>query len=202
MNQNNTPMPELRTAVEHSIIRSARCLSELINNKVYIADLSVTNTPWDNYLQSFSDSGARKVVVLKTEIVGTIAGINYSVFTSEEVRLLCRQVLNQEPGMEESGEFIIGFLKEIENVLAAAVITEIADRSKAMIYGDVPKLQAIALHQVPELIRDEVNPILPKTHVSCTFQIPSLAISPRIFWFFNEALSAGISSSTSNMLVA
>lgn len=187
MNENQI---KARTILESSIIRSAKCLSEMINCKVHIEELSIVfQSTMHDSLRDNQENGA---VLLKTEIVGPIAGINYAIFSKEEVKLLCDQVLDGEMDKEQYQVFMIGFLKEMENILAAAVISEIANQLDEAIFGDVPKIEAVKGQSVTDAINREVAALVPDTVISCEFKVPEVNIAPRIFWFFDESLSRGV----------
>lgn len=179
-----------RAILEGSIIRSAQCFSEMINSRVHIEDLSIVfDSAMLNLTQQSQPEGS---VILKTEIAGAIAGINYSIYSKEEVKLLCSQVLDGNLEKAQYYEYMIGFLKEVENVLAAAVVTEIANHLNEPIFGDVPKIEAVTTHGVMGIIERETGPLKANTVISCGFSIPSVNIAPRIVWFFNDTLVGAI----------
>lgn len=187
MNENQI---KARTILESSIIRSAQCMSEMINTKVHIEDLNIVfHSAMHDSIRDSQETGS---VLLKTEIVGPIGGINYAVFSKEEVKLLCGQVLDGDMEREQYQVFMIGFLKELENILAAAVISELANQLDEPIFGDVPKIEAIKGNGVTSVINREVAALVPDTVVSCEFRIPTVKIAPRIIWFFNESLAHGV----------
>tara|TARA_B100001245_G_C22646272_1_gene317526 strand:+ start:17 stop:610 length:594 start_codon:yes stop_codon:yes gene_type:complete len=175
-----------RAILEGSIIRSAQCFSEMINSRVHIEDLSIV---FDSAMLNLSNQNhGEGSILLKTEIAGAIGGINYAIYSKEEVKLLCGQVLDGNLEKSQYYEFMIGFLKEVENVLAAAVVTEIANHLDEPIFGDVPKIEAVSVDGIMEVIEKETGPLKPNTVISCGFSIPSVNISPRIVWFFNDSL--------------
>ena len=175
-----------RAILEGSIIRSAQCFSEMINSRVHIEDLSIV---FDSAMLNLSSQNQGEgSVLLKTEIVGAIGGINYAIYGKEEVKLLCGQVLDGNLEKTQYYEFMIGFLKEVENVLAAAMVTEIANHLDEPIFGDVPKIEAVSADGVMEIIERETGTLNPNTVISCGFSIPSVNISPKILWFFNDSL--------------
>ena len=139
-----------RAILEGSIIRSAQCFSEMINSRVHIEDLSIV---FDSAMLNLSNQNhGEGSILLKTEIAGAIGGINYAIYSKEEVKLLCGQVLDGNLEKSQYYEFMIGFLKEVENVLAAAVVTEIANHLDEPIFGDVPKIEAVSVDGIMEVI--------------------------------------------------
>lgn len=173
--------------VSKGINRSAVSMSSLLNHDVKVVSVNVTEN-LERVAQSFRDSITEdSVLLLKTELVGPVAGINYVVLTKSDVTTICNNVFGPELADENSPQFVIEFLKEIENVLAASAITEIADTLQLDMYGDVPKIQATSLSRIHEVIFNETQSLYPKVLIGSDFHIPSLKISPKVFWFFGEA---------------
>ncbi|QSE97577.1 hypothetical protein [Fulvivirga lutea] len=81
-----------------------------------------------------------ELILITTSIIGELAGKSYLIFNEEEcdaVYAACMPFNEDEYSRMMEGEAI---LKELDNILSAAVITEFSNYLDVMIFGDVPVL--------------------------------------------------------------
>ncbi|MGL1888654.1 MAG: hypothetical protein OCD76_19230 [Reichenbachiella sp.] len=169
---------------------SVESFSSMTNFKASSSNLSV-----DKFDSSdLYDSTDEDVLLLKTELVGTVTGINYFVFTKKEVKAVYDLYKKDDHGPVDAKKMMVEYLKEIENVIAAASISIIAESFNLEIYGDVPKIQAVSSGMVNEVINKEIVGLDPRLVVSCDIDIPSIKSSPKLFWVFGANFEERLST--------
>lgn len=93
-------------------------------------------TNHDCLVDSFDDT--ENLTMVQTDIIGQLNGSSYLIFNDEEKKVIAHMGLDTLGGSASVDESAI--LKEIDNIVSAAVITELSNALNANIYGDVPKL--------------------------------------------------------------
>lgn len=192
--------PVVKDILEKGMEKSARSLGVMINCEIGVKDMQIKQA--DEYAidMIFGKEGKEDdVLILKTELVGPVGGINYMFLSKSDVQAIKQSTFTDEISEEDSTQLTIEFLKEIENVLAAATITEIANRFQIDMFGDVPKIQAVLSTEVDNVVKAEVSALLPKLQLKCNFSIDNIGISPDVIWMFNDAFiqrAGSISSPT------
>ena len=134
-------------------------------------------------------SEADNVNLLKTELLGELKGSCFLVFSESDVEKINKACLPAEllnDNSDESKMMILGFLTEIDNMVAAAVITEFANFLGVDIYGNVPSLHVLSQNKVNEFLANETTSFDSVIHFKAIFKGEELDISPDFIWIFNE----------------
>ncbi|MDN5203810.1 hypothetical protein QQ008_20635 [Fulvivirgaceae bacterium BMA10] len=125
--------------IDQGYIRAAASFSTLVNQRVQIENLSInTYTNADKVLQEISNEV--KSTIILTEIIGDLAGESYLIFSEperEQICAYCMKAFASGNGNKLEDELI---LKEVDNILSAAVITEFSNQLQIQVFGDVPKV--------------------------------------------------------------
>lgn len=95
----------------------------------------------ENYRMKHVDH-LKDLTVVQTDIIGQLNGTSYLIFNDKEKKAVTGMSLDAFGGPTCVGETAI--LKEIDNIVAAAVITELANALNVNIYGDVPRLYEVS----------------------------------------------------------
>jgi chemotaxis protein CheY-P-specific phosphatase CheC len=134
-------------------------------------------------------SDANNVNLIKTELLGELKGSCFLVFSESDVEKInkkCLPVNILEDDSEESKMMMLGFLTEIDNMVAAAVITEFANFLGVDIFGNVPSLHVLAKDKVNDFLAEETTSFDSVIHFKALFKGEELDISPDFIWIFNE----------------
>lgn len=119
--------------------RAAESFSMMAKQKITINPTSIEVSNDDlRVIQSIKSDD--ELILITTNIIGELAGKSYLIFNEEEsnaVHKACMPFNDDEYSRIMEGEAI---LKELDNILSAAVITEFSNYLGAMIFGDVPIL--------------------------------------------------------------
>lgn len=98
-----------------------------------------------------------ELILITTNIIGELTGKSYLLFNEEECNAVytsCMPFNEDEYSRMMEGEAI---LKELDNILSAAVITEFSNYLDVMIFGDVPLLSRSNQAAVKNKIINDFN---------------------------------------------
>lgn len=142
----------LKTAFESGYKNAAASLSVMIKDSVHVNFLYHAHhpvgksMPADGSLTNPGDSP----LLITTEIFGDVVGKSYLLLTQEEIDTLTRRSFS---GKSQPDEIKTAFIKELDNILSAAVISKLSDHLGVKMYGDVPTWVGGMEQRVTDLIR-------------------------------------------------
>lgn len=126
--------------------------------------------------------------LLTTYIVGDLEGFCCLIFTEEEAKQLQEAALPPEvladPVMFEQMKDAI--LLEIDNIIAAAVITQFANLLDRKMHGAVPKLNIIDPVEFDDFIDEHLDAQSHVINFKTNFIAPEKSFSPTFLWFMNQ----------------
>ena len=154
--------------------------------------ITMEKIDWSNDdvpLPKYKDSGDQSVHVIRTNLIGELKGTSHLIFSEDEVSKVLNACL---PGnivnsdTPESKMMKMGFLTEMDNMMAAAVITEFSNFLGLEIYGHVPSLEVVKGSDLNSFIDKEVGEFDAVVHFKANFDGKELDISPDFIWIFQE----------------
>ncbi|MDH5475234.1 MAG: hypothetical protein OEX22_06045 [Cyclobacteriaceae bacterium] len=157
--------------------KSADSLSQIINEKVLLK----TTKMGISIRERLEKSDTNDFTVLTTRIMGEHEGICILIFSQEDALNIQKKCL---PGSEEK-EMREALLLEIDNIISASVITQLANILDLKIYGDVPQITSLNLEELKQHLYDlkiEFKPLLFSTNLISE----NLKIQPDFFWYFKD----------------
>jgi len=132
-----------------------------------------------------------ELTLITTEMIGGLSGKSYLVFTREECDMLFQ---NAFPNHENNNRAMLedAFLKELDNILSASVITGFSDFLEVEVYGDVPELHRGDAREIAQLVQQNFSGAKP--HKDSIFLIANtkfifndiLQLRPKFFWKLSE----------------
>ncbi len=137
----------------------------------------------------FAQKTDENVHLIKTELKGELKGTSYLIFTEDDVTKIFKACLPPnilEDESDSSKMMKMGFLTEIDNMVAAAVITEFANFLGLEIYGHVPSLQVMTAGEVNEYMTKEADELDSVIHFKAIFSGTELDIAPDFVWVFHD----------------
>jgi len=126
--------------------------------------------------------------ILMTDIIGEAKGKSYLVFSEKDAEIVPDMLVQKMKSLQSNPDFAEIILKEIDNMVSAAVITELSNELDLKIYGDVPKI-IFPNEANREWLQDEIE------HNEDMFAILSSAnfafennfkISPYFIWILDK----------------
>ncbi|SMD32918.1 Chemotaxis protein CheY-P-specific phosphatase CheC [Reichenbachiella faecimaris] len=144
-----------------------------------------------------------KTHLLKTELVGDLKGFCHLIFSEHEVQKIQNAGLPEEVLMNNNPEtrlMKLEFLTEIDNMVAGAVVTQLANFLELEIYGNVPSLHVMQADEVNKYIKAESEVYDSTVEFRATFGIPELEVQPEFVWLLQENFLDKVKSKAENVL--
>lgn len=120
-------------------------------------------------------------IVVTTEILGDVFGKSYLMISANEFESLTRGLPVAD---DPSVDFRMEFIKELDNILSASVITELANNLSIKAYGHIPILESSGSRSIGKVIQDDFSPHTDSVYLTAiyfAFQSEP-AITPRFLW--------------------
>jgi chemotaxis protein CheY-P-specific phosphatase CheC len=145
-------------------------------------------------------------VVLETSIIGHMSGKSYLLFDQEQAEYIHEVGLPKGIEGEKRKMLEDAILLEIDNMLAAAVITEFSNLMSITMYGGVPAMQKMNEEAVNNLIKKDLKEFVDnesekyyiiKTNLTYILSKNS-KIKPQFVWIFSEVFINAIKDMVGN----
>ncbi|MEM9829127.1 MAG: hypothetical protein AAF944_00735 [Bacteroidota bacterium] len=163
---------------------AAQSFSSITGQNVTIEATSIEyKSDHDYILEDYND--LVDFIVLQTDIIGSLGGASYLIFSKEESKAVSEMSLAAFGNPDAIGETAV--LKEVDNIISAAMITELSNAFKISIYGDVPQLFEVKSIQslYKHFNKGTVGYYL-LAHTNFTFE--GQLISPVFIWKMDDSL--------------
>jgi chemotaxis protein CheY-P-specific phosphatase CheC len=184
---------KLRGAFEAGYFNASSSLSKMLNLQIgytnsfcgcyRIAQPSLAEPFWSN----------KGNLLITTDVFGDLKGKSYLFLSDKEVELLTNGIpIGKDPKVNLKEEF----LKEVDNILSASVITKLSNELKLKMYGDVPLLQGKTSAKIEDLFEDdfgEETQAIYFNSMSFSF-VNHLEINPTFIWVLNSAVLESINA--------
>ena len=170
----------VKEIINIGLAKAADALAMIINEKVLIKCVQLKSPE-----EVFSGIDNEHINI-STEINGDISGICYFIISKHDAAFLVSKAL---PGSSPDEPFVIdemseGFLLELDNIISAAVTTQLANLLQMNIYGDVPKLNNWDSLENFDELHEKYNPLFFKTE----FRMQSVTFNPGFYWFLEPEI--------------
>jgi len=165
-----------------------RSMEQILQSPISMEKVDYSDTA-QAALPRYQDSDDQSVHVIKTQLVGELKGISHLIFSEDEVRKIYKACLPAsiiDSNSPESKMMKIGFLTEVDNMMAAAVITEFSNFLGLEMYGHVPSLHVMKASEVNTFLEKESGEFDSFIHFKANFQGVELDIAPDFVWVFQE----------------
>lgn len=137
----------------------------------------------------FNSKMGSKLHLIKTELKGQLTGSCFLILSETEVNTIYSTCLPKEilsDNSEESEMMKMAFLKEIDNMIAAAVVTEFSNILDLELFGDVPVAYLFEEVEVKEHLAAEAANFKSIIHFKAIFHGKELDIAPDFIWMFSD----------------
>lgn len=146
----------IQNLLDTGYAHAARAFSALVNQPVSFETISFGISSMGS-IAPLNDQEERLTLIL-TDILGELDGRSYLVLTEAECSAIQKACLptgnsHRQTAMNEA------LLKEIDNILSAAMITKLSEALGVHIYGGVPQLFTLPPEASREKIREGLFPV-------------------------------------------
>lgn len=143
----------LQHLIANGYQQAAQAFSSVVNQKVYFETLDVEFIETDAYrLLNHADG---ELIVVVTDIMGEVGGSSYLLLSEQEQLELQRACFPNDSKSAQCQVMGEELIKEIDNIISAAVITEFSNVLDLHIYGGVPQLSTVSSGSVNEKIKQD-----------------------------------------------
>lgn len=177
----------LINAMNAGMSRAARSFSVMINSPVKTNPTQIVAVERnDNFLPLKENAGG--LYLLTTQLIGSVTGKSYLVISEKESEAILRHLRKDNPELTES--LLDAFLMEIDNIVSAAVISELSDKLKIEVYGDVPQMKRMNGGELyPYLAADKDERSHSSLIINTGFTIEKCPdVRPQFIWKISPAL--------------
>ena len=171
--------------------RAARSFSSLVNKRVKVTKCTSTMIHDADSKAAFAEESGH-LYVLITQVIGDVSGKSFLIFNQDESEEIFK-AMNLRMSNVALNE---AFLMEIDNIISASVIAEMANALAIEVYGDVPVLVRMPAHELQSFVAKEIG----NGNHSCTifcntsFQFDDRdTIHPQFVWNLNNRIFQAIS---------
>ncbi|WKN41384.1 chemotaxis protein CheC [Tunicatimonas pelagia] len=184
-------LPEKQLAqeiIEAGYVSAARSFSGVAQQQVMIETSGITISKFTEKYFSIKEKG--NLTLITTKIIGDIQGESFLLLTESERQAMFNTCLPPGGSPEERHTMQEAILKELDNIISAAVITEASNVLQVNIYGDVPKLvegtaEEIQLTVLSNFTDSVDSNIFLFANTRFSFE-QNTALQPRFFWKFHQ----------------
>lgn len=188
----------LELIIHNGYHRAAQSFSAMIGHPVTIENREVDIQKNPPRLDAPPSTG--NVTLLITRIIGGLRGESYLLLTPEEESIICSMSRSAFGGASIANNLIV---KEIDNILSAAVITEFSNVLNLRMYGDVPELhESVGPDQLAGLINStqREGDYYVQANANLKFE-GHVSVSPVFIWKFEEKLLSLLKQASSKAVL-
>jgi len=125
-------------------------------------------------------------ILLTTQIFGDVTGKSYLFLPETAMEILTSSIPG---GNHASISFKEEFIKELNNILSAAVITKLSNELAKKMFGDVPELIGRVKCHLGDIIQDDFSEEMEEVYISGIYFLLEnhQDIHPLIVWVLDES---------------
>lgn len=156
----------LKNSFESGYLNASASLSQMIRRKGAIINFDMGSVKLGaNFLEAkeYKDFTG-SYLLLTTEIFGEVVGKNYLFLSKKDVEIFTSAM----PSTSDT-ELTEEFIKELDNILSAAVITKLSNALNKRMYGNVPKLIGTVNCDIDDLINDDFSDEMEEAYINSIY---------------------------------
>ncbi|MFY0625835.1 MAG: hypothetical protein JXR07_06060 [Reichenbachiella sp.] len=176
--------------IKFGFAKGSLALEMVVQSPVVLKQIELTLPNFKGVTQ-YSNKNEGKSHLLKTELVGDLKGFCHLLFSDEDVTKIQYKCLPQELVSENNSQsrlMKLEFMTELDNMVAGAVVTELANFLELEMYGNVPSLNIMNASEVNEYIGGEVEAASARNAVRGILHIPELNVFVEFIWLFQDRI--------------
>jgi chemotaxis protein CheY-P-specific phosphatase CheC len=177
-----------------ALANAADSFSKMANEKVMIRDYDLQileKTQWNPELLNSNDTDW---YVLTTDVIGKLTGKSYLLLNQNDAQKIFRiftpsQAETQSGDLTELQEAV---LLELDNIITAAMVTQLSNFLSLATYGDIPNLKYLTRTGTLNYLNSDVKHYDVIINVRARFQSYETNMSPTFICFFKSEFLAAI----------
>ena len=184
---NNKELGVAKAIINAGLKAAAEKLSFFMKEPVQIKEVDVNGLEVA-YKEGFQLKYEANTHLLLTEVVGELEGLCCLVFSEQEANHFQQKALPEEI-TQDSNLFETmkeAILLEVDNIIAASVVTEFSNLLQRKMHGSVPQLKVINNPDFEKFIAERLSSSSHIINFKTSFVSSNKAFSPLFIWFMNE----------------
>jgi gamma-glutamylcyclotransferase (GGCT)/AIG2-like uncharacterized protein YtfP/chemotaxis protein CheY-P-specific phosphatase CheC len=169
----------INIALAHAAIAFEKLLKQRI--RLHCASLYGSNNT--HLLNQLPLPDGDNLLLYTTNVMGEISGISHLIFSVEDTSEIVKKCMPSAVGSREMTEAL---LAEIDNILSASVVTQLANMLGKHMLGLVPKMRLTNREGIIHLMQSDMNANGFCLLLSTTFVMDDLRLQPVFVWFFED----------------
>lgn len=156
----------LKRSFESGYLNASLSLSQMIKRKGGIINFDMGSVKLGtNFLEAEEYKKFKgSYLLLTTEIFGEVIGKNYLFLSSKDLEVFTSVMpCTTDTNLTEE------FIKELDNILSAAVITKLSNALNKRMYGNVPQLIGTVNCQINDLINDDFGDEMEEAYINSIY---------------------------------
>jgi chemotaxis protein CheY-P-specific phosphatase CheC len=156
----------LKTSFESGYMNASLSLSQMIRRKGAVINFDMRSVKLGaNFLEAEEYKEFKgSYLLLTTEIFGEVLGKNYLFLSKRDV-----EIFTSAMPCTNDAELTEEFIKELDNILSAAVITKLSNALNKRMYGNVPQLIGTVNCRVDDLINDDFSDEMEEAYINSIY---------------------------------
>ncbi|MES2731562.1 MAG: hypothetical protein V4714_07430 [Bacteroidota bacterium] len=177
-----------------ALANAADSFSKMANERVLIRDYDLQileKTHWDNQLLNANDTDW---YVLTTDVIGKLAGKSYLLLNHSDAEKIFH-IFTPSQAEIQLGQLTVlqeAVLLELDNIVTAAMVTQLSNFLSLTIYGDVPNLRYLNRDLTLNYLKSNVEQYDVIINVRARFQSYETNMSPSFICFFKSEFLVAI----------
>jgi chemotaxis protein CheY-P-specific phosphatase CheC len=175
-----------RQLLHIALANAAAAFSKMAAAQVAVKDFKVFIPRNDGFTELLQDESGAFSFMLTTEMKGDLSAKSYLVFNQSAINAL-NKIFLQAATHTPEGELSPlqqSALLELDNILSAAVITQIADLLKVFVYGDVPYLYGLSKKDMAVFFHQDAAVYNPALCMQAKFHLSHMPVASSFLWLF------------------
>ena len=171
--------------ISNAIAHAAQSLSKLLKDEVKLFKLDlIDQLAYQVTLPDINEG--KECYLLKTTIFGDIRAISNLIVNDIDAERIWQ--ITQPENIPMQQEMQEAILMEMDNILTAAVVSEIANILQVSVFGGVPGLQKIPSSEAMSVILPDEEGYDYQFILKTSFICKTTEINPSFVWFFQREL--------------
>jgi chemotaxis protein CheY-P-specific phosphatase CheC len=174
--------------------KAAEALSFFVKEKVFVINTHVSQKTSPGSEIFDSKKVGQELVVLETAVKGALKGQCYLIFSKREAEALTEVAVPsiKDKPAEVRIEFQDAFLRELDNIVSAAVILQLSNFFTYDMHGDVPHSYAMNQAALPDFLCEKTDEQQFSMHFKSEFRTENIVLEPEFVWSMDHKYLEGI----------
>lgn len=184
---NNKELQTTKEVVYNGLQHAAEALSFFMKQPMAVVQMDVSDLAIESRGPVPVDKGD-DACLLTTDLVGEVEGFCCLVFSKEEAHLLQNKALPPEVLANEAMAATMreAILLEVDNIIAAAVITQFSNLLERKMHGGVPKLRRLSDAGLQAFVEERLKEGVHVLTFNAELKANDDSFSPAFLWFMKE----------------